>query len=119
MELSVEKGNAPDYSGHYELYGLWEGYDSDSDMPNRNIVSFSSVQGREFRLLYPVYVKDGGDARYAYSEPMTMLRGMEIGNKPLAEGTYYMAFVVTDVFGREFATDPVRVRWDGVRFQTE
>ena len=119
VELSVEKGNAPDYSGHYELYGLWEGYDSDSDMPNRNIVSFSSVQGREFKLLYPVYVKDGGEKRYAFSEPMTMLRGMEIGNKPLAEGTYYMAFVVTDVFGKEFATDPVRVHWDGVRFQTE
>ncbi len=119
VELSAKRGTAPDYSGHYELYGLWEGYDSDSDMPNRNIVSFSSVQGREFKLLYPIYLKDGGDKRYAFGKPMTMLRGMEIGKVPLAEGTYYMAFVVTDVFGREYATDPMRVHWDGVRFRTE
>ena len=109
---------APDYSGHYELYGLWEGYDSNSAMPNRNIISFLSVQGREFQLLYPIYTEDGSE-RYAFGEPMTMLRGMEIEQLPLREGTYYMAFVVTDVFGREYSTEPIRVDWDGERFRME
>lgn len=118
LQSDEDAGVAPDYSGHYELYGLWEGYDSNSAMPNRNIISFLSVQGREFQLLYPIYTEDGSE-RYAFGEPMTMLRGMEIEQLPLREGTYYMAFVVTDVFGKEFATDPVRVHWDGVRFQTE
>ena len=109
---------APDYEGHYEVFGLWDGYDANSDMPNRNIIALSSVQGREFQLLYPIYdFAQSGRVHYARSEDKTMYRAMEIEEIPLPEGTYYMAFGVLDVFDRQYVTDVIQMYWDGERFQ--
>ena len=43
---------ADDFS-RYTVYGIWNGYDSDTGMPNRNVVNMSEYQGRDYRLLYP------------------------------------------------------------------
>ena len=38
----------------YTVYGLWEGYDSDTEMLCRNVKSLSRMAGQEYRLLYPI-----------------------------------------------------------------
>ena len=36
---------------HYDVYGLWEGFDSQGKMFNRNVKSLAQFAGQEFRLL--------------------------------------------------------------------
>ena len=42
----------------YTVYGLWEGYDTDSSQFNRNVQSLSQMAGQEYSLLHPVYTSD-------------------------------------------------------------
>ena len=102
-----------DYKGHYEVMGMWEGFAGGDNMSNSNIVGFSSMEGREFQLLYPLSEGDDGRLSYARSEDMTMYRGMEMEEIPLPAGVYYVAYGVEDVFGRLYIADPVRLNWDG------
>ena len=100
------------------MYGVWEGYDADVAMPNRNSTPFADLQGQEFELLYPVYEQeDDGHPYFASSGSMTIYRGMELVETPLPEGVYYISFIVTDVFGRKYTTDMIRMEWDGEKFQ--
>ena len=94
------------------VYGLWEGYDADSGVFNRNVVPLSAVVGQEFTLLYPI---DGAEDRTLYeaSEPLTMYRQLEMAPKPLASGIYYIDFWVKDGFKRRLEVGRAEVYWDG------
>ena len=114
----AEEAKTLDYSGYYELYGVWEGYDADVAMPNRNSTPFVDLQGQEFELLYPIYEQQKNNhPSFSSSGSMTIYRGMELVETPLPEGVYYISFIVTDVFGRTHTTDMIRMEWDGEKFQ--
>ena len=101
-------------SDSYELYGLWEGYDSDSTLFNRNVKSLSQVAGQEFRLLYPIQGESEGNAEaYEYSEPLTMYRTLNVEEVNIPEGTYYIQYTLHDLFMRPMSLEPVEVYWDG------
>ncbi|MBR2529380.1 MAG: hypothetical protein IKE58_13045 [Blautia sp.] len=99
----------------YEIYGVWEGYNSSSNMFNRNVVSLASMAGQTYRLLYPILNTrtglQGGD--YEYSESQTITRVLPVESKPLPPGTYYIEYVVEDMFMRRIPMERVAVHWDG------
>lgn len=95
------------------VYGFWEGYDADSGVFSRNVVPLSKMAGQDYTLLYPIDGTEGSDTRYESSEPMTMYRSLEIAFKPLEPGTYYLDYVVEDIFLRQLPVGRAEVAWDG------
>ena len=123
LRMGLESKSDPetyDMYSYYEVYGLWEGYDADTDMPNRNIVSLMQMQGREYELLYPIHLEEQ-DARKRYhnSTMLNMFRQLEVEVSPLPTGTYYLEYTVTDIFGREQSTSLIKLNWDGSAFSVE
>ena len=106
-------GYAPEKG--YEIYGVWEGYNSSSNMFNRNVVSLSNMAGQNYRLLYPILDTatelQGGE--YEYSREQTLTRVLPVESRPLPEGTYYIQYVVEDMFMRRIPMEKVEVHWDG------
>lgn len=109
------------YSGiadTYNVYGLWEGFDSDSKLFNRNVRSLSQVAGQEFRLQYAIdTVTTRSRAAYEYSPSMTMYRMLRVEHMPLPEGTYYIEYIIYDIFMRPMKLQRVEVYWDGQQLQ--
>lgn len=98
----------------YVIYGLWEGFDADSEMFNRNVRSLSQVAGQEYRLLYPTDEGEGaGMSQYAASELMPMYRSLEVTEKELPVGTYYIQYEVEDIFMRHIPLARIEMHWDG------
>ena len=100
-----------------EALGLWSGYDRDTRMANRAIISLQQMQGREYCLLYPCCEDDGTPLdQYRASAQMTMPRALDVLYEPLPAGEYYGGFTVTDIFRREYKTGLFRLNWDGEAF---
>ncbi len=101
------------------IYGLWEGYDADSTVFNRNVISLSKVAGQEYCLLYPID-DPGASGRTAYetSKSMTIFRMLEIEPKRLPAGTYYLDYWVEDIFTRRLPIGRAEVIWDGEKCST-
>ena len=100
----------------YVIYGLWEGYDINSELLNRSVKPLSGLSGQEYRFLYPVDGSEiNGEVRYQVSQPMTMIRAPYVEEMPLPTGTYYLEYEVVDVFMRSTLMDRIEFKWDGER----
>ncbi len=97
----------------YELYGLWEGYDADSESFNRNVKSLSQMAGQEFQLVYAVDTENRNAQVYEASKGQTMYRSMDVEEMVLPVGTYYLEFVISDFFLRTLKLERVEIEWDG------
>ena len=103
-------------SDSYKVYGLWEGFDPDSIMFNRNVLGLANVAGREFQLLYTIDGENlGNGAAYEFGPPMKMTRALTVKDEELPEGTYYVEYVVYDMFMRPMTLERVELYWDGQR----
>ncbi len=106
-------GFDPQTDDGFTIYGLWEGYDADSGVFNRNVIPLSQLAGREFTLLYPVDgTREKGQTVYDMSEMMEVYRSLEVKLQVLPEGTYYMEYWVEDMFKRDMPVGRVEVYWD-------
>ena len=104
-----------DRSSEYEIYGVWEGYDSDTSVINRNVTSLSQLAGQEFTLLYPV-LTGAGVTGYETSTPQTIYRALDIEEIPLEPGTYYLEYEICDMFMRGVVSSRAKMNWDGEDF---
>ena len=101
----------------YTVFGLWEGYDTDSSQFNRNVKSLSQMAGREYSVLYPVYIDEYDPwAEFVAAEPQTLYRSMYLEDKPLPPGTYYMQYIVYDMFMRPMPLETIEAEWTGDSF---
>ena len=100
----------------YQVFGLWEGYDENTMMTNRCVKSLAQLAGQDFRLLYPVDpVGKDGHGRYQVSNEMTMYRSLDVEEKALPAGTYYLEFEIEDMFLRCTPLERIEMHWDGVK----
>ena len=98
----------------YTVYGLWEGYDTDSSQFNRNVKSLSQMAGQRYSVLYPVYIDEYDPwAEFVAAEPQTLYRSMYLEDKPLPPGTYYMQYIVYDMFMRPMPMETIEAEWTG------
>lgn len=104
-----------DEKSGYTIYGLWEGYDDHTGTFSRNVKSLSQFSGQDFRFLYPVYNEDDSKAkqRYEYSASMPMKRWLDIREKPVPPGKYYIQYQIADPFGHYYTLEMVPLEWDG------
>ncbi len=107
-EYSEEKPR----TSEYEVFGVWDGYEENSELMNRSVRSLITLTGQEYQFLYPVD-KKGGRTTYQASEPMTMYRALDVKEIPLPAGTYYLEYEVEDVFMRHRLLERIELHWDG------
>lgn len=99
----------------YEVYGVWSGFNSSTNMFNRNVTSLSKMSGQSYRMLYPICdlrtrkELDG----YRTSAAQKMTRALKVESRPLPPGTYYIQYVVEDMFNRRIPMEGVKVVWNG------
>ena len=103
--------------GSYELYGIWDGFDDDSGMPNRNILFMSSYVGREFQLLFPILSEIDDKVRYIPGEIHTMHRNFDVEESVIPVGNYAICYIMQDIIGRELPQEMHYIYWDGENFQ--
>ena len=98
----------------YTVYGLWEGFDSESKMFNRNVKTLAQFAGQEYQLLYEQYRDSAtGKVYYASSEPRRLTRALNVKEVLLPEGSYEIEFVIDDLFNRSMSLGRVGMEWDG------
>ena len=98
----------------FEVYGLWEGFNADNQMFNRNSRPISSVTGQEYYLIYPVVSEDGtlnGD--YEPSGALNFQRTVNVEKTALPPGSYEIEYVLYDIFVRPVRLERVKMTWDG------
>jgi hypothetical protein len=102
------------FSAVYDVYGVWEGYDENSVMMNRNVKDLSRLAGLDFQLLYPTDEAGlGGGTIYGSSAALTMYRALDIEEMTIPAGSYYLQYEVEDIFHRRFALERIEMAWDG------
>lgn len=106
-------GTDGDLNSAYEIYGVWEGYDESSKMPNRNVTPLAMLAGQEYRLLYPVAGADGTTVSYMASESKKMYRALDVQEITLPAGTYYLEYELDDLFLRKCRMERIEIHWDG------
>ena len=98
----------------YRVYGIWKGYDENSELLSRSVQHLAMVAGQHYYVLYP---KDSalkkGKISHLRSKEKTMYRSLIIKEEPLPAGTYYLEYQVSDVFLRVTQTERIEIRWDG------
>ena len=104
----------------YVVYGIWDGYETDSGLSNRNVLSLSQIAGQEYTVLYPVFTSDYEmPDHFLTAPPGNILRSMEITDLPLPAGTYYLQYVVYDMFMRPMPMAWLKFHWDGTTLTYE
>ena len=102
----------------YTVYGLWEGFDSESNMFNRNVKTLAQFVGQEFRLLYEIAGIPGAQGKtYAASDPMRMTRELKVDETMLPPGKYKIEYVVKDLFNSSMKLEPLMMQWDGSQME--
>ena len=100
----------------YTVYGLWEGFDSETNMFDRNVKLLSQMAGQDFQILYPIYNGEyNHDVQYVSGETKKIYRSLEIREEPLPPGTYYLEYVVYDLFRRPMPLETIEMQWDGIK----
>ncbi len=99
----------------FTVYGLWEGYDSDSSMPSRNVETLAELAGREYEIVLPLAGMDGKLTGDGLSQPAGKLpRILNVREEPLEPGTYYLQYELEDSLRRSVSlTEMIPVTWDG------
>lgn len=112
-----EKSLETQTASEYIIYGLWEGYDDNIGIPNRNILPLAQMAGQNFRLLYPVdSASTSGRTTYESSDNMTLYRVLKVEEQPLTPGIYYIDYDIIDIFQRRYELERIEMYWDGERF---
>jgi hypothetical protein len=107
-------GNPLSYS--YEIYGAWEGYDEDTVLMNRSVKPLAQLAGQTYWLLYARDGRGNGKkAEYRRGEEKTILRAMQVEERPLPPGTYYLEYELEDIFLRTARLERIEMHWDGER----
>ncbi len=104
----------------FTVYGLWDGFDSDSTMFNRNVRALAQMAGREYCLLYKID-DNGRNAHTAYEmgAPKTLYRKLMVESAPLPAGTYFVEYTIYDVFMRPMKLQRVELQWDGQKMTAQ
>lgn len=97
--------------GEYKVYGVWDGSEYVGERFSRNVKTLAQMAGRDYQLLYPV--TDAEETYFRTGPSQTMYRSLEIGKTELPAGTYYLEYIIVDMFQRWIPMERIEVRWDG------
>ena len=95
----------------YEIYGVWDGSEYVGKRFTRNMKTLAQMVGQNYQLLYPV--ADTEDVYFKIGVETPFYRTMRIDTAPLPEGTYYLEYIIMDMFQRTIPMERVELHWDG------
>lgn len=110
-EYLAQNGDNSDIpDGNYEVHGVWKGYDDNTGYADRNTQPLWMLNGQTGTLRFntvpfPRQPDFPGDLKIC-GDDFEFSEDMEIRDEPLPDGVYFLNFVVKDVFGNEFYSDP-------------
>ena len=106
-------------TGEYIIYGLWKGYDSNVTRFNRNVRDLKSVVREDYTVLFPIDTNNFFDKSVNYDpgETNPIYRSLVVTDKTLEPGTYYLEYVIYDIFQRPIPLDRIEMYWDGEKAQ--
>ncbi len=84
--------------GHFEIYGAWNGIDTDTGMSARDIIQLED--GDEVTLLLDGTNWDTGDTTTYEMDSFVVSGKPVMEESELIDGDYLYQYIVTDVFGR-------------------
>ena len=114
VAYNEEDGYFSEKPSVYDVYGVWEGFDENSVMMNRNVMALSRLAGLDFQLLYPTDEPgEGGRTMYSASGMLTMYRALDIEEMTIPAGTYYLQYEAEDIFQSFFKLERIEMYWDG------
>ncbi len=92
--------------GAFELYGVWDGYDSNTGIRNRNVSSMDSLTGVYLAVKQPMLNLTTGEYEADYiGAPIRIDEDFSVEEYYLPDGVYVFNYVIEDVFGNEISTD--------------
>lgn len=94
-----------DENGHFEIYGAWEGIDSESGMSAKDIVKIKD--GDKITLLFDSYNADNDESNIYQTDTFTVNGPLVIEESELFDGNYMYSYEITDIFGNVKDSDPV------------
>ena len=98
-------------NNEYEIYGVWDGSEYVGQRFTRNMKTLAQMVGQNYQLLYPVV--DAEEAYFHIGKEKPFLRTLRISTTQLPPGTYYLEYVVMDMFQRTIPMDRIELNWDG------
>lgn len=108
VALGYDEETAAEIGGVYELYGLWDGYDSNTGIRNRNVVPMESLRGMYMAVKQPILNLETGEFDFNYvSDPILIDENLEILEYYFTDGDYLFTYEIKDVFGKLTLTDSV------------
>lgn len=97
-------------NGKFEVIGAFDGIENGAS--SKGIRKLKN--GDKIHLLYPVYDETTDEELTIVSEEEIVWTGNNvIDDGELPAGTYYLQYVVTDMFGKVYETDLLEVEYDG------
>jgi len=85
-------------NGHYEVYGAWEGVDSDTGAVARKVRKLRD--GDEVELIFTSLDWETGEELYYTMGSFTVEGEVRMEEQKLIDGDYLYAYEVVDIFGR-------------------
>ncbi len=111
-----DRSNTDVVMDDFVIYGIWEGYDENTNVLNRNVRDLAGLAGIEFKLLWDTGEKDQkGNSMYLPGKTITMYRNLDIEITTIPPGTYFLEYEIVDAFNRRFVTERAKVEWDGTK----
>ncbi len=89
--------------GHFEVYGAWNGIDSDTGMSAKDIIQLKD--GDQVTLLFDAVNWDTGETTTYEMGSFTVSGTPVMEESDLFDGEYLYQYIVTDVFGRVTYSD--------------
>ncbi len=105
MNLRVAYIFDDDENGHFEIYGAWEGIDSESGMSAKDIVKIKD--GDKITLLFDSYDADNDESNIYETDTFTVNGPLVVEESELFDGDYMYSYEITDIFGNVKDSDPV------------
>lgn len=110
-----ENGQDQEPRPEFELKGVWDGFDSHSGLPGRNVFSLKELTGMSLTLYRKVFSAEAGRvADSVEAKKIQVTDGLQVVKAPLPKGQYLYRFVVRNVFGDRIHSGELKpVNWDG------
>ena len=107
--LKLRIGYMDDYN--VEIYGIWDGSEYLGQRFSRTMKTLAQMVGQDYQLIFPV--ADVEEPYFKVGKGGPFLRNLRIEPTTMPAGTYYLEYIIMDMFQRTMPMDRIEVNWDG------
>jgi hypothetical protein len=114
----IESEDEDGVTGSYQVVGVWDGTDDETGVAARDIRPLE--EGDVILPLFDAYALDdigGATEEWTSDEVVAGANGaVTLEEQDLFDGEYYYAFLLTDIFGKDYESDGVSLFMEGEEF---